>query len=99
MRKCPNCGSPRVHRSRSRGVLEQLRKAVSSKRPHRCHACGWRGWGVETQEAAEPEEILRVRGAPDFHVIDTVVSGGASRRSESRGSRKSKPLGKPRKSK
>ncbi len=100
MHKCPKCGSPRVHRSRSRGLVEQLRKTVSSKRPHRCHACGWRGWGVATQEPAEPEDILRVRAAPDLHVIDTVISGVVvGRRSESRGSRKSKSTGKPRKSK
>jgi hypothetical protein len=76
VRQCPKCGSPRIHRSRSRGLLEQIRKTVTSRRPHRCHACGWRGWGVETQEPATPELPTAIRPAPDLDVIDTIVSGG-----------------------
>jgi hypothetical protein len=80
VRKCPKCGSARILRSRSRGVLEQVRKTVSSKRPHRCHDCGWRGWGAETEGPAEPELPSPVRPAPDFKVIDTVLVGvGKSR--------------------
>ncbi|MDH7514610.1 MAG: hypothetical protein QHI48_01865 [Bacteroidota bacterium] len=41
---CPACGAQKLHRSRHRTVFERLRKALSGKRPYRCHACGWRGW-------------------------------------------------------
>ena len=41
---CSKCGSTRVHRSRARGRLEELRKYFTVKRLHRCHACGRRSW-------------------------------------------------------
>jgi len=41
---CPGCQSHRVHRSRARNRVEELRKYFTTKRLHRCHACGWRGW-------------------------------------------------------
>jgi len=44
LHKCPQCGSSRIERSRSRSFLERVRKRFTGKRPHRCHACGWRGW-------------------------------------------------------
>lgn len=46
MLNCPKCGSPRVHRSRTRTVWERFRKNFTQARLHRCHACGWRGWGA-----------------------------------------------------
>ena len=73
MRQCPKCGSPRVHRSRSRGFLEQVRKITTSRRPHRCHACGWRAWGLETEHPSEPEVPIAIKSGPDLKVIDAVV--------------------------
>lgn len=74
MQSCPKCGSPRVHRSRSRGWVEKLRKAFTHKRPHRCHACGWRGWGAESVRGHGSEASGRpARRSPDFRAIDVAI--------------------------
>jgi predicted RNA-binding Zn-ribbon protein involved in translation (DUF1610 family) len=74
VRKCPKCGSPRIHRSRSRSLLERIRKSFTEKRPHRCHACGWRGWGHESRHTTAAETATAGFGkagtAPDFNAID-----------------------------
>jgi hypothetical protein len=44
MDQCPACGGPRLYPSRARSIRERLRRLVTSKRPFRCHACGWRAW-------------------------------------------------------
>lgn len=44
MAQCPKCHSENVHRSRTRSRWERWRRDVTGKRPHRCHACNWRGW-------------------------------------------------------
>ena len=41
---CPKCHSDNVRRSRTRNRWEKWRKEITSKRPHRCRSCGWRGW-------------------------------------------------------
>jgi len=41
---CPECGADNVHRSRSRGLAEPVRKSLTVKRLFRCRECGWRGW-------------------------------------------------------
>jgi hypothetical protein len=51
--RCPECGGILV-RSRTRG-LEQLRKWLSARRPHRCRRCGWRGWRRPVPD--DPEAI------------------------------------------
>jgi hypothetical protein len=58
-------------------VFERLRKHCTSKRPHRCHACGWRGWRTETARRysngqAEPAE------APDLSDIDSALPSRAA---------------------
>ena len=74
MRTCPSCGSPNVHRSRTKGWLEQVRKSLGPDRPHRCPDCRWRGWAVETAEPFQPEEPKpSVRPLPDFAVIDRAI--------------------------
>jgi len=45
---CPKCSSPRVHRSRAKTRAEEVWKCLRFKQLHRCHACGWRGWGKTT---------------------------------------------------
>lgn len=44
MPRCPKCQSTGLRRSRTRGRWERWRKEITSKRPYRCGACGWRGW-------------------------------------------------------
>jgi len=74
VRACPSCGSPRIHRSRTKGWIEHIRKTLSPDRPHRCPDCHWRGWAIETQEPFEPEEAKPShRPAPDFGLIDRAV--------------------------
>lgn len=41
---CPNCGEFSLYRSKARTIGETLLKKLISKRPYRCHTCGWRGW-------------------------------------------------------
>lgn len=41
---CPKCGEFSLYRSRARTFRESLKKKFTSKRPFRCHRCGWRGW-------------------------------------------------------
>lgn len=43
---CPGCRSPRVHRSRVRGPLEYVLRALTPLRAFRCSQCRWRGWRV-----------------------------------------------------
>lgn len=64
-RTCPRCGAERVHRSRTRSVLEALRRAVTPYEPVRCHACGHRGWrersGPRHRERGRPARPLERR--------------------------------------
>jgi hypothetical protein len=48
MQHCPVCKSADIQRSRSRSRWERWRKEITEKRPFRCQACGWRGWGFDT---------------------------------------------------
>jgi predicted RNA-binding Zn-ribbon protein involved in translation (DUF1610 family) len=47
MQTCPSCKSAEIHRSRTRTKFDKWRKAITGRRPYRCHACGWRGWGID----------------------------------------------------
>jgi len=47
MHQCPNCHADDLHRSRPKTRWESWRKEVTGKRPYRCHACAWRGWGLD----------------------------------------------------
>ncbi len=64
MRTCERCGAETVHRSRVRSAWEVLRRAVTHKRPYRCHACQWRGWATD--------EGSRGRGSHDLHRVNLV---------------------------
>jgi hypothetical protein len=49
------------------------------KRPFRCHACNWRGWGTETEQVVSAEDLGDGNAAaPNLHAID--VSLEESRR-------------------
>ena len=78
MERCPCCGSNRVRRSRTKTFMERLHRQFSMKRLHRCQACGWRGWGLETLKPAEPGDIRESGSpAPDLQAIDRAL--GAER--------------------
>ena len=47
MHMCPKCASEDIHRSHTRSTWEAWRKAITGKRPYRCLACDWRGWGPD----------------------------------------------------
>jgi len=73
---CPKCGSPRVHRSRTRTFWEQFRKPLTRNRIHRCHSCGWRGWGKVASESPRPsrEAADRIPLVRTAETIDVTVS-------------------------
>ena len=48
---CARCGSRSVHRSRTSGLYERVRKAHTPARPFRCDDCGWRGWQLPLDRA------------------------------------------------
>ena len=48
MHQCPKCSSQDIHRSRAKSQWESWRKELTGKRPYRCRACGWRGWGADS---------------------------------------------------
>ena len=54
MHNCPECDSDAVHRSRVQSRWEAWRREFTGKRPFRCHACGWRGWGPEVDHEEDP---------------------------------------------
>jgi hypothetical protein len=80
MQHCPACGSDRVHRSRSNTLFERLRKFFSSARPHRCRACGWRGW-IAVTDSERHETRFAVDCEPlDLTALDERLS--AARRQD-----------------
>jgi hypothetical protein len=58
-----------------KSIWDSWRRTLSGEQPHRCHACGWRGWGADTGPkfnverrqiseravASEPEHRLDLR--------------------------------------
>jgi hypothetical protein len=80
MNTCPVCGSNRVFRSKTRGLLEKFRRQFTVKRPYRCHACDWRGWAAEGAHAVSPKDILESGTAPpDLSAIDAALDGSTKK--------------------
>ena len=80
MLNCPKCGSPRIHRSRTRSFWERVKKNFTHDRIHRCHGCGWRGWGPVTSEPVRAKDQPdQVRRAPNLEAIDVAVSEAGDR--------------------
>ncbi len=48
MERCPRCNSHEIHRTSFGSAFDRLRRWLTRQRPHRCHNCGWRGWGPRT---------------------------------------------------
>jgi hypothetical protein len=69
---CGSCGSPRLHRSRSRTQLELLRKKLTSRRLYECSACGWRGWKLHTV-TTPPMPAPRNFESPDLRGLDQAL--------------------------
>ena len=69
---CPQCRSPRLHRSRSRSLSERVRRNLSARRLYRCDDCNWRGWLVplEFGDAATAAPTA----APDMALLDTALT-------------------------
>ena len=57
MHQCPKCQSRDIHRSRITSTCEAWRKGMTSKRPFRCRACNWRGWGVDAGPARSVKDL------------------------------------------
>jgi hypothetical protein len=58
MRRCPECGSERIHLSRTKGRWEFLRRHLTKKRIHRCHTCEWRGWGPDHGPKYQSDDVV-----------------------------------------
>jgi hypothetical protein len=83
MQQCPKCHSNRVNRSRSKTFLERLRRQFTMKRLFRCEACGWRGWGVETEANADRrDQVPSELPPPDLGAIDETLEALATRSSD-----------------
>jgi predicted RNA-binding Zn-ribbon protein involved in translation (DUF1610 family) len=70
MTTCPACGSTDIHRSRSASLAERGLKLFSKERPHRCHACGWRGWGIASPHRHAPTTTADGWEAIDMSLVD-----------------------------
>jgi hypothetical protein len=55
-RICPECGG-RTHHSHTRGLVEKLIRAVTSRRMYRCHSCSWRGWASKANRVARKHRL------------------------------------------
>jgi len=80
MDTCPECGSPRVFRSKTRTAFERFRRQFTLKRPYRCHACGWRGWAPDGMQAVAPGDVIDAANPPpDLGAIDVALEDRAKK--------------------
>lgn len=63
MQQCPKCKADDIHRSRARNRWESWRKNITGKRPYRCRACLWRGWGHDLGPRFDQDELSRAQAA------------------------------------
>ena len=74
MTVCPACGSNRVFRSKSRNAFERFRRQFTVKRPYRCHACAWRGWGPDDAQTVPSDDAIdATTPPPDLSAIDAAL--------------------------
>ena len=82
MHQCPKCNSIDVHRSRAKSAWESVRRDITGKRPFRCRACGWRGWGID--QGPRPGDVQRELAggalAPDPSSLTGTAPGRDTRR-------------------
>ena len=79
MHTCPKCQSTDIYRSRVKTSWEVCRRDFTGKRLYRCHACGWRGWGVDTGPRFGDADIETAAAAiapdpPDLEATDVARS-------------------------
>lgn len=80
MQTCPGCNSNRVHRSRAKTFLERFRRQFSMKRLFRCDACGWRGWGMETERTVTAAQMRTADSPPpDLDAIDAALTHASAK--------------------
>jgi hypothetical protein len=78
MTTCPECGSNRVFRSKTRTAFERFRRQFTMKRPYRCHHCNWRGWAADGTQAVSPQDVLdSATPPPDLGAIDAALEDSA----------------------
>ena len=70
---CDACGSTSVHRSRIHGLMEDVRRQVTGKRPYRCYACGSRNW---MNVAVGPPARSTALRPPDLEDLDLAFRTG-----------------------
>jgi hypothetical protein len=77
---CPSCISARVHRSRSRTLVERVRRTMTVERLFRCDSCGWRGWLVPLvfSEIEPVEPVSNVDLTSLDRVVETTAPGHRS---------------------
>lgn len=77
MHECPKCQADDIHRSHTRSIWEVWRKKITGRRPYRCHACDWRGWGADLGSRFvddDPEGAARLTaaaGQPGLKMVRT----------------------------
>lgn len=80
MDTCPDCGSHRVFRSKTRTAIERFRRKFTMKRPYRCHDCNWRGWAPDATQFVSPSDVPDTPSSPpDLASIDTALSEAAKK--------------------
>ena len=57
MLRCPRCQSSEIYRTPTVSKWALLRRRLTTKRPHMCEVCGWKGWGEETGPKFTREQI------------------------------------------
>jgi len=55
---CPNCQSSRIHRSKTKGVVEIVFATLLFRRPFRCEECDTRFFRWSITEKPRPERPL-----------------------------------------
>jgi hypothetical protein len=73
MEHCPQCHSTAVRRTRTRSLVDRIRRTLTTKRPHRCRDCGWHGWASEEPPQTHQPVPIVAGTTPDFRAIDTAL--------------------------
>ncbi|HEX5475298.1 MAG TPA: nucleoside-diphosphate sugar epimerase/dehydratase [Vicinamibacterales bacterium] len=68
---CPSCSGAHVRRSRTKGIVERVKREFSEERVFRCDACGWRGWLMPL--VFSDAQAAEVDGEPDLSVVDRSI--------------------------
>jgi FlaA1/EpsC-like NDP-sugar epimerase len=64
---CPACKSDRVHRVRTTGLFDKVKKELTSRRLYACEACRWKGWLIPLDAGSV---LLPHEDLPDLTSLD-----------------------------